>query len=207
LTSAVTEKTACTPEQLLTMPDGDRFELVDGQLVERKMSKWSSYVAGNIYQQLKNYVDDHNIGWVYPEGTSYQCFPGAPTKVRRPDVSLVALDRMSLDDALAEGHIRIAPDLAVEVLSPNDLAYEIDHKVGEYELAGVKLIWVVNPESKTVRVHRADGTVTVLREAEELEGEGVVPSFRCRVANLFLPAAGAVPAIPPGHTADPTRKV
>jgi len=60
--------------------------------------------------------------------------------------------------------------------------------VDEYETAGVRLIWVVNPETKAVRVHRADGTVTVLREKDELDGEDVVPGFRCRVADLFLPA-------------------
>ena len=96
---------------------------------------------------------------------------------------------------MSEGHIGIAPDLAVEVVSPNDLAYEIDKKVEEYDTASVKLIWVVNPETKTVRVHRADGTVTVLREKDELDGENVVPGFRCRVGDLFL-LAGAAAAAP-----------
>jgi hypothetical protein len=66
--------------------------------------------------------------------------------------------------------------------------------VEEYDTARVKLIWVVNPETKTVRVHRADGTVTVLREKDELDGENVVPGFRCRVGDLFLPAAAAAAA-------------
>lgn len=189
--STVLEQALFEPEDLLTMPAGDSFELVDGRLVERNMSKWSSYVAGNTHQRLKNFCDAHHLGWVYPEGTSYQCFPDAPKKVRRPDVSLIWLERISPDEAMSDGHLRIAPDLAVEVVSPNDLAYEIDEKVDEYEAAGVKLIWIVNPETKAVRVHRDDGTVTVLREKDELDGENVVPGFRCRVADLFLPAAGA----------------
>nr|MCU0875078.1 Uma2 family endonuclease [Pirellulaceae bacterium] len=65
------------PEDLLTMPDGDRFELVDGQLVERNKSKWSSYVAGNTYQLLRNLCDANHLGWVYLGGASYQCFPDA----------------------------------------------------------------------------------------------------------------------------------
>jgi len=186
--STVIEQALYEPEDLLTMPDGDSFELVDGELVERNMSKWSSYVAGTIYYRLREHCDAHGLGWVYPEGTSYQCFPDAPSRVRRPDVSLIRLERMSPEEAMSEGHVRLAPDLAVEVISPNDLAYEIDEKVDEYETAGVKLIWVVNPETKAVRVHRADGTVTVLREKDELDGEDVVPGFRCRVADLFLPA-------------------
>jgi Uma2 family endonuclease len=189
--STVLEQALFEPEDLLTMPDGDRFELVDGQLVERNMSKWSSYVAGTMHHLLRSHNDAHRFGWVYPEGTSYQCFPGAPKQVRRPDVSLIRLERISPDEAMSDGHLRIAPDLAVEVVSPNDLAYEIDEKVDEYEAAGVKLIWIVNPETKAVRVHRDDGTVTVLREKDELNGENVVPGFRCRIADLFLPAAGA----------------
>lgn len=194
--STVAQKVQYEPEDLLTMPDGDRFELIDGRLVERNMGKWSSYVAGNVHQRLKNHSDEHHVGWVYPEGTSYQCFPDAPKKVRRPDVSFIRLDRMSPDEAMSEGHLRIAPDLAVEVLSPNDLAYDVDKKVEEYESADVRLIWVVNPETQTVRVHRADGTVSVFHEGDELDGENVVPGFRCRVSELFLPAAGAVPRTP-----------
>ena len=189
--STVLEQALFEPEDLLTMPDGDRFELVDAQLVERNKSKWASYVAGNTHQRLRNFSDANHLGWVYPGGASYQCFPGAPKQVRRPDVSLIRLERISPDEAMSDGHLRIAPDLAVEVVSPNDLAYEIDEKVDEYEAAGVKLIWIVNPETKAVRVHRDDGTVTVLREKDELDGEHVVPGFRCRVADLFLPAAGA----------------
>lgn len=187
--STVIEQALYEPEDLLTMPDGDSFELVNGRLVERNMSKWSSYVAGTMYYRLRGHSEAHGLGWVYPEGTSYQCFPDSPNKVRRPDVSLIRLERMSPDEAMSEGHLRLAPDLAVEVISPNDLAYEIDEKVDEYEAAGVPLIWVVNPETKAIRVHRADGTVTVLREKDELDGEDVVPGFRCPVAELFLPAS------------------
>jgi Uma2 family endonuclease len=196
--STVVEHTHHEPEDLLTMPDGDRFELVDGQLVERKMSKWSSYVAGSTFHRLRNHSDAHRLGWVYPEGTSYQCFPDDPKRVRRPDVSFIRLDRMSSEEAMSEGHVRIVPDLAVEVISPNDLAYDIDEKVDEYETAGVKLIWIVNPQMRTVRVHRADGTVRLLREKDELDGEQVFPGFRCRVGELFLPAAGSAAAMKAG---------
>ena len=182
------ERAEWEPEDLLTMTDGDRFELVDAQLVELKKGNWGSYVAGTIHQRLRNWTETRRLGWVYLGGASYQCFPDAPKKVRRPDVSFVRLERMPLDEAMSDGHIGIAPDLAVEVISPNDLAYEIDEKVDEYETAGVKLIWIVNPETKAVRVHRADGSVRVLREKDELDGEDVLPGFRCRVADLFLPA-------------------
>ena len=79
----------------------------------------------------------------------------------------------------------IAPNLAVEVVSPNDLVYEIDEKVEEYLEAGVELVWVVNPVTRTVRVHRADRPGVTLREMDELTGDDLLPGFRCRVSDLF----------------------
>ena len=76
-----------TPEDLLSMPDGDHYELVDGRLVERKMSLWSSYVAGVIFRMLDLFCRENRLGWVLPEGTSYQCFPALPSRVRRADRS------------------------------------------------------------------------------------------------------------------------
>jgi Uma2 family endonuclease len=91
---------------------------------------------------------------------------------------------------MAEGHMILAPDLVVEVVSPNDLVYRVDEKVEEWLGAGVPLIWVVNPIARTVRVYRADGTGPFLREKDELSGEGIVPDFRCQIRELFLLPAG-----------------
>lgn len=179
-----------TPEDLLTMPDGEHYELVDGRLVERKMSIWSSYVAGVIFHLLHSFCHEHRLGWVFPEGTSFQCFPAQPSKVRKPDVSFIRLQRLSLAQATTEGHCPIAPDLAVEVISPNDTAYETDEKVREFLDAGVPLVWVVNPEQRTVEIHRASGTGTILRENDEINGEDVVLGFRCRVGDFTLPPPG-----------------
>jgi Uma2 family endonuclease len=77
----------------------------------------------------------------------------------------------------------------VEVLSPNDIAYEVDAKVREYLAAGVRLVWVINPDGRTVTIHRPQGPGTVLHEQDELAGETVLPGFRCRIADLFPPAS------------------
>ncbi len=179
-----------TPQDLLTMPDGEFYELIDGRLVERKMSFWSSYVAGVIFHLLNSFCREHRLGWVLPEGTSFQCFPTRPSKVRKPDVAFIRLQRVSLAQATTEGHCPVAPDLAVEVISPNDTAYEIDEKVREFLDAGVPLVWVVNPEQRTVKIHRASGTGTILRENDEISGEDVISGFRCRVGDFTLPPAG-----------------
>jgi len=179
-----------TPQDLLTMPGGEHYELVDGRLVERKMSFWSSYVAGVIFRLLELFCRENRLGWVSPEGTSFQCFPSLPSRVRKADVSFIRLQRLSLAQATSEGHCPIAPDLAVEVISPNDTAYEIDEKVREFLDAGVPLVWVVNPEQRTVEIHRVGGPGAILRENDEIGGEDVVPGFRCRVGDFTLPPPG-----------------
>src|SRR5687768_3238670 len=113
--NAVTAERRYTPEDLLHMEDGSHYELVDGELVERNMSVWSSYVAGRIHYLLVKFCESRSLGWVLPEGTSYQCFSDAPSKVRRPDTSFIRLDRLSSAQANEEGHCSIAPDLAVQV--------------------------------------------------------------------------------------------
>ncbi|MEX0819029.1 MAG: Uma2 family endonuclease, partial [Pirellulaceae bacterium] len=83
------------------------------------------------------------------------------------------------------GHIRIAPDLAIEVVSPNDLAVYIDGKIDEYLQAGVRLIWVVYPETKHVLIYRAGTTVQRLGVEDELSGEDVLPGFRLAISKIF----------------------
>jgi Uma2 family endonuclease len=183
-----------TPADLLKMPDGNRYELVNGQLVEYPMSFWSSYVAGEMHARLREHCRSNQLGWAVPEGVTYQCFPQHPERVRKADASFIRRDRLSAAQATAEGHLPVAPDLAVEVLSPNDLAYEVDAKVQDYLGAGVHLVWVVNPEARVVQIHRAQGTGEILREQDVLDGEEVLPGFCCRVADLFQLPPGVAPA-------------
>jgi Uma2 family endonuclease len=129
---------------------------------------------------------------------SYQCFPNNPNRVRRPAVSFIRIGRLTAGEE-PEGHCRIAPDLAVEVVSPNDLYSEVEEKVVEYLGAGVRLVWVINPPTRTVRVHRADGTGADLGALDELDGEDVLPGFHCKIEDLFRPpAAGPAAGSKPG---------
>jgi len=182
---------ASTPDDLLTMPDGDNYEFVDGQLVERKMSMESSWIAGEVFYRVSQHIRAGNLGWVFPEGTSFQCFPDDPTRVRRPDTSFVKLRRLP-DGPAERGHGRVAPDLVVEVVSPNDLFQEVDEKVDEWLTAGVELIWVINPRARTVTVIRRDADAHKLAERDELRGDPVLPGFHCSVTELFPPRNAAV---------------
>jgi Uma2 family endonuclease len=189
--STVAEKTY-TPEDLLTMPDRKNYELVDGHLVERSMSAVSSWVGGQLHYELTSFLRGNPLGWAWPADQGYECFPDAPGKVRRPDVSFVRKERLP-QGLTSEGYVYIPPDLAAEVVSPNDSSYEVERKVVEYLNAGVLLVWVIDPEARTVRVHRKDGSVSWLREWDELSGEDVVPGFRCKLEAIF-PKKPAAPA-------------
>jgi len=172
-----------TPEDLLRM-NGERYELVDGDLVEKGMSFRSDKIGGRIYYRMEQFCETQPIGRANPE-TSFQCFPDAPNRVRRPDASFISFDRLPADVAETDGHCRIVPDLVAEVVSPNDLYSDVEEKVAEYKSAGVRLIWVVNPPARTVRIHRKDGTVTDVGPTATLSGEDVLPGFTCPVAALF----------------------
>jgi Uma2 family endonuclease len=97
-------------------------------------------------------------------------------------------------ERIPRGDILITPDLAVEVVSPNDLYNEVDVKVSEYLDVGVSLVWVVNPEARTACVYRPGGTARRLRENDEIDGGDVLPGFRCRVAEFFPPAGEEQPS-------------
>ncbi len=179
-----------TPEDLLKMPDANRFELIDGHLVERNMSMLATFVTARISRLLGNHCEDYRAGWVFSEGASYQCFPHAPGRVRRADISLFRGDRHNFEDLQLEGHCRYAPDLAVEVVSPNDQMYEVHAKVQEWLDAGVQLVWVVNPLERLVEIHRATGGGTILKRNDEITGEEVIPGFHCPISEFFeTPAA------------------
>src|SRR5271168_3774234 len=121
--STVAEQTY-TPEDLLAMPDGKAYELVDGHLVERQMSLLSNWVAGQLHFEVTSFLRDHPVGWAWPAGQGYVCFPESPRKMRFPDVSFVRKSRLA-DGLTSEHYIYIPPDLVVEVVSPNDLAYKV----------------------------------------------------------------------------------
>jgi Uma2 family endonuclease len=176
--------TTITPADLLEMPDAAGFELVDGQLVEKKVSTLSCLVESLVHGKVLFHSQQNSLGPVWTGTMGFQCFPDRPYKVRKPDVSFVKAERFA-PELLQTGYLPLAPDLAVEVISPGDLAHEVLAKIEEYLQVGVSLIWVIDPEIRIVDVYRASGKFTRLREADELLGEDVLPGFKCRVAELF----------------------
>lgn len=185
---SIATEAGLTPEDLLNLPDGQRFELVDGQLVEHHMSHAAVWIATEIAFLIREFLRKHPLGDVYGEGASYQCFPDDPQLIRRADVSFIRTGRLSREQ-FERGHCPVAPDLAVEVISPNDLAYDVSRKIEDYASAGVPLVWVVNPDTQTVTVYRQAGkSVVHLHVGDELTGDDVLPGFACRVGAVFPPS-------------------
>lgn len=188
-----------TPEDLLRMGDaGKGYDLVDGQLEERAVSFLSSFVAGKAYKALDRHADAGGLGWVVPEGTSFQCFP-ARGKVRRADTAFIALARLTPELASTAGHCPVAPDLVVEVISPDDRAANVNQKTREWLDAGVRLVWVIDPDARTVFAYHRDrpATADIVREGDTLTGDPVLPGFALPAADLFrFPAGNVAPTGP-----------
>jgi Uma2 family endonuclease len=182
--STIAKPRTYTPEELLRMPDGDRYELVDGNLVELNVSAQSSLVAAHLLRLIGNYCETNQPAWIFGADCGFRCFARRPGKVRKPDGALILHDRLAAAQ-LEEGFLTVAPDLAIEVVSPNDLASEVAAKVEEYLDVGVRLVWVVYPTTRQVYVHRRDRSMALVRSNDELTGEDVLPGFRCRLDAIF----------------------
>ncbi|HLJ98241.1 MAG TPA: Uma2 family endonuclease [Gemmataceae bacterium] len=192
--SAVVLDKEYTPEDLLAMSDGPRYELFKGRLVEKSIGAKASLIAMTVVCLLGEFTRPKRLGLVFGSDCGYQCFATEPKRVVFPDASFIRLGRLPNDEP-PDGHVRIAPDLVLEVVSPSNWAADLMQKILDYLQAGVRLVWVVFPQSRTVLVFRPNHTVSLLTPGNELSGEGVIPGFACRVAEVFE----AIPAEPTNH--------
>lgn len=182
-----------TPEQLALMDDDKEYELVDGQLVRRHMGNLAAWVAAEMATKLTNHVRGQKLGWVFTSDAGYRLDPDRPLNVRKPDVSFVRFGRLP-GEVPSETYEELAPDLAVEVVSPTDTARELEEKIEEYLDSGVRQVWVLYPELRTMRVHRPNGIMLLLRNGDEISGEDVVEGFRCILSDVFELPTPAKPA-------------
>ena len=171
-----------TAEEFAAMPLDGIWELIDGEPVEMMASGGSSgWTSGIVFAALLNHVRAYQLGWVFPPETGFILFPDRDT-VRSPDAAFVARDRM---EKPPRGFVPFAPDLAVEVLSPSDRMVEALSKITMYLEAGVRLVWLVDPESRSVTVFSHDSAPMVVKEGDTLSGGNVLPAFTLPVSNIF----------------------
>ena len=170
-----------TADELLRIPD-KHAELVRGVLIVREPPGLQhGRIAIELGAVLAAHVRASGLGRVY--GESGFKLAANPDTVRGPDLSFLSTAR--LPDPEPRGFPALAPDLAVEVLSPDDRPGEVLAKVAEYLSAGTRLVWVIDPERRLARVYRADGTEEIVTADQALQGEAVVPGFACPLASIL----------------------
>ncbi len=177
-------QTLTTADELLhaAIPD-KRSELVRGVLVVREPAgSTHGIVAMNLGAALAVYVKRAGAGAVFAAETGFKLATN-PDTVRAPDVAFVARER--LPPWGARGFPALAPDLVVEVLSPDDRPGEVLAKVADWLSAGSRLVWAVDPERRHARVYREDGSEALATEQGTLEGEAVLPGFSCALQDVF----------------------
>ena len=141
----------------------------------------SGWVSGIVFAALPDHVRSRDLGWVFPAETGFILYPDRDT-VRSPDAAFVARHRLAGPPA---GFVPLPTDLAVEVLSPTGRMADTLSKVGMYLDAGVKLVWLVDPETRVINVFTPDSPPLMLKVGDTLTGDDVLQTFSLPVSELF----------------------
>jgi Uma2 family endonuclease len=163
------------------------FELERGEVIEMPPPKpMHGYIANRIARLLDNYAEKTGVGFVLSNDSGV-VVERNPDSVRGPDVCYFSAsfgNASEMEDFLRQ-YATIPPVIAVEVLSPEDRVNNVALKVDEYLAFGVKQVWVVDPESKDIAVHRPGKPTRLLRDDAELTGGDELPGFSCCISDFF----------------------
>src|SRR5947209_19189568 len=174
-----------TAEQLLHLPSDDfKYELVEGVLIKMSPTGFEhGDIAATMAALLWSHVKANKLGRVLGAETGFK-LASNPDTVLAPDAAFIRqeeFDRVGLTKKFWPG----APDLAVEVMSPDDTARKTDEKAKAWLAHGARMVWVVNPKQRTVSVYRPGAGVAVLTASDTINGQELVPGFRCDVKEVF----------------------
>ncbi len=180
-----TETKLLTADDLLRLSsEGVRGELIRGVLCETMPA---GQRHGKIVSKLNYLVMAHviprRLGTVVASDSGI-LLERDPDTVREPDIAFTSVERLSLGEEL-DTYAEAVPDLVVEIVSPSDKQPEVQAKAQMWLSFGVRLVWVVFPETRSVDVHVADAPVVALDDAQSLDGLDVLPGFSCPVADIF----------------------
>lgn len=181
-----TTATLMTVAELLAMPgDGfHRHELVKGELITMPPAGGEHGAIGSrADRRIGIFVEQNDLGEVFNADTGF-IISTDPDTVRAPDISFVRKDRIP-EEGIPKSFIRLAPDLAVEVISPSDSYTEVAEKVAQFLEAGTQLVVLIDPRARTIALHRR-GSIDRLTESDTLTLADVLPGFECAVAELFV---------------------
>lgn len=159
--------------------DLEGYKYIKGELVPMPPTSMEhGEISSKVTLHLSLHIFEHQLGRLYTAGTTFHL----RDRVVKPDVAFVSTER--LPENRHKGS-PIPPDLAIEVVAPSDKHYDVTEKALAYLKAGTRLVWVIEPVTKTVMVYRSETDFTVLNYEDTLTGEDVVEGFTCPVAQLF----------------------
>ena len=182
---ATTQPHIETADQLLKTPGLGRCELVRGELIMMTHAGFEhGSVVAKITAPLVRFVQQHRLGQMTGAETGFR-IGHDPDTVRAPDVAFVRAERIPPEPV--RGFFPGAPDLAVEVLSPDDRASAVLDKVHQWLAAGCLVVWVVDPEKRTVTVYNGPDRTVTLTAADELSADNLLPGLRLPVTEIFVP--------------------
>ena len=192
MTTATAIKTASgllTADDLLRLcADGVRGELIRGVLSETMPTgREHGQIVTRLVIRLGNFVEPRSLG-ILTASDSGVWLEHDPDTVREPDVAFFSAEKSPPDERVT-GYAQVAPDLAVEIVSPSDRLPGVNDKALMWLRYGVRLVWVVRPDERRVDVHRDGHAVVTLTESDALDGLDVLPGFSCAVGEIF--GAGA----------------
>lgn len=168
-----------TATEVLLDPEKS-YEIVNGQPEEKEMpGARHSGVCTRLTRKLGAFVEGNALGEVYQEA-SFQIGENE----RIPDLAFILAERIP-PDGEPETKWLIVPDLAVEVVSPNDFYEKVHAKAMEYLAAGVKQVWIISPENRTITIYRSATNILAFPEDSELVSEDLFPGFRCHLSEIF----------------------
>jgi Uma2 family endonuclease len=157
-------------------------ELVDGVLVEKPLGTTEGLFGGIIVHWMWTFLERHDLGVVIPADGPLRLWLGL---VRIPDVSFISWDRIPGEKFPDNPVARLIPNLAIEVLSKSNTKREMERKLREYFQAGVELVWLIDPRSRTAQAYAAPDQMKRIEKDGTLEGGTVLPGFKLSLRKLF----------------------
>jgi Uma2 family endonuclease len=178
--------TVVTADELLRLPMGmgKRYELVLGELRVMSPAGWQhGMVVDNVQYLLGSHIRTRRLGRGFGAETGF-LLTRKPDTVRAPDFAFIAKEHLPATDP-AEAYWPGAPDLAVEVLSPDDRKGEVAEKVEAWLSARCSLVWVIDPKKQTVTIHQSPTDSRLLSAEDTVTGDPLLPGFTCAVKEFF----------------------
>ncbi len=180
---ASVERKEWTDEALMALPrDGQKYELLGGELVVSPTGFQHGYLASRLVSAITAFALKHRLGVVVDSSTGFRLKSG---DCLSPDVSFVGKERLRGRKETPTRFFQGAPDLAVEVVSPGESRKRLKQKLAQYFANGTRLAWVVNPKDRTIEVHSSLRDSDTLREGDQLDGGSVLPGFAFPIEGIF----------------------